>query len=207
MTAVSEGLYHARAAIERLVRVIPSHPISDYNCTLILIAWVYDTIAAIQVGDGAAIVQKDDSYTMLTIPLRGEYANETYFITEPRHRDIVFPNETSGINAVTLFTDGLQRLAIDFAAKKADQSFMHDALAAIRTPLSNQHGKHHTNANSAAGNNRLSQHVFGWPDCATTNPEDTALLDWLCSPEVAQNVEDDATIIVATKHGHDHQNE
>ena len=56
--------------------------LSDYHCTLILVAWVDDQVAAVQVGDGAAIVESDHLCKMLTIPQRGEYVNETFFVTE-----------------------------------------------------------------------------------------------------------------------------
>ena len=111
--AVETGMEAAREAI-RLRAQIFGAEMSDYHCTLILVAWIDDQVAAVQVGDGAAIVESEGVCKMLTVPQRGEYVNETFFLTEPHYQQTKFTREAKGITAVALFTDGLQKEAVDF---------------------------------------------------------------------------------------------
>ena len=122
--AVETGLMAAREAIRQTAEIIPEAEMADYHCTLILVAWVDDQVAAVQVGDGAAIVELDGVCKMLTIPQRGEYVNETFFITEPHYQQTKFTREATGITALALFTDGLQKDAVDFQNRKANGDFI-----------------------------------------------------------------------------------
>ncbi len=130
--AVHTGLLAARKAIRSRAMLIRDARMSDYHCTLILVAWVYDQVAAIQVGNGAAIVESDSVCKMLTIPQRGEYVNETFFVTEPHFQQTMFSRETSGITALALFTDGLQKHAVDFQNRRAKDAFIPQAISILR---------------------------------------------------------------------------
>lgn len=130
--AVKAGLLTAREAIKRRAEIISGSKIEDYHCTLILVAWVEDQVAAAQVGDGAAIVEHDGVCKMLTVPRQGEYANETFFLTEPHFQQTMFTRETSGITALALFTDGLQKYAVNFQKRKANADFVTQAITAMR---------------------------------------------------------------------------
>ena len=169
--AVRRGLFWARQAIKQQVQIVPSHPIEEYHCTLVLIAWVGDLICGIQVGDGAAIVGTKEGYKMLTVPRQGEFANETYFITEPHYLQAVFENEATDVNSVALFTDGLQRLSIDFKRKRANQDFMEQAMKSLsgnsKDAQSAEPRPPHQNPTIAAQTNtrcesRIPKKVFGW---------------------------------------------
>ena len=69
---------------------------------------------------------------MLTVPQRGEYVNETFFVTEPHFRQTMFSREASGITALALFTDGLQKHAVDFQNRKANGEFILQAITILR---------------------------------------------------------------------------
>ena len=81
--ALKSGLKAAIEAIQKMADQDPVHQVESYHSTLILAAWTPQAVAAIQVGDGAAIVTNQEGAKMLTIPQQGEYVNETYFITMP----------------------------------------------------------------------------------------------------------------------------
>lgn len=136
--AVHNGILESRTAIQKRASVFGRN-LEDYHCTLILVAWVEDQVAAAQVGDGAAIVERDRVCKMLTVPRQGEYANETFFLTEPHFQQTMFTRETSGITALALFTDGLQKYAIDFKNQKANADFIKQAIAAIRNAGTGEH--------------------------------------------------------------------
>lgn len=137
--AVKAGLMAARRAIKQRTAMIRDALLSDYHCTLILVAWVDDQIAAVQVGDGAAIVESGDVCKMLTIPQRGEYVNETFFVTEDHFQQTMFSRGASGITAVALFTDGLQKEAVDFQHRKANAVFIPQAIAILRDTGTGSH--------------------------------------------------------------------
>ena len=130
--AVNAGMLAAREAIRLRAKIVPNALLADYHCTLILVAWVDDQVAAVQVGDGAAIVESNGACKMLTVPQRGEYANETFFITEDHFRQTMFSRDTSGITALTLFTDGLQKYAVDFQNRKANDEFIPQVITILR---------------------------------------------------------------------------
>ena len=176
------GLEAAITAVHRMAERDPRHDINSYHATLILAAWTPEGVAAIQVGDGAAVVTTADGPKMLTIPQQGEYANETYFITMPQASEIAFFNQTEDAHALAIFTDGLQKQAVDFANKRPHAEFIDDAIAAG----THEHEKPEAGIRSSS-----------W----LTNPTeaDQQLHDWLCGEQVAQQNSDDTTLIVASR--------
>ena len=180
--ALRSGLEAAISAVHRMAERDPRHDVNSYHATLILAAWTPEGVAAIQVGDGAAIVTTTDGPKMLTIPQQGEYANETYFITMSQASDIAFFNQTEDATALAIFTDGLQKQAVDFAHKRPHAEFIDDAIA--------------------AGTHEHEQTQEGiWSSSWSTNPTDAdqRLHDWLCGEQVAQQNSDDTTLIVASR--------
>jgi serine/threonine protein phosphatase PrpC len=93
-------------------------------CTL-LVAVVGETAAAfVQVGDGAIVVREGDEYRTVFWPQSGEYANTTNFITDPAFADnLVFARRAAAVDELALFTDGLQMLALNFAARTVHLPF------------------------------------------------------------------------------------
>ena len=184
--ALRSGLQAAITAVHKMADRDPTHDINSYHATLVLAAWTPHGIAAIQVGDGAAIVITEDGPKMLTIPQQGEYANETYFITMPQARDIAFFNQTESAHALSIFTDGLQQQAVDFTHRRPHPEFITDA---IKAPA--------------------HEDVQPIPDIISNSwspnptPPDQLLQAWLQAKNVAQLNLDDTTLIVASKITHD----
>jgi hypothetical protein len=87
----------------------------DLGCTLLAFVAAPDWVAAMQVGDGFMVVRsgEDDSYNLLFEPDKGEFINETVFVTTERAveslRVCVQPSDRPFICAAT---DGLERVAV-----------------------------------------------------------------------------------------------
>ncbi len=109
--------------------------VSDYAATLLLAVAAADRARVFQIGDGAIvacaavqnpILVNGETPYHFTWPPRGTYANETTFLTSPAAlataQEAVWPGPIEGIAVIT---DGLQRVALDFAkARPFDKFFL-----------------------------------------------------------------------------------
>ena len=185
--ALRAGLKQAIKAIGAQGSRDQSGGVSAYHCTLILAVWQPGRLGAIQVGDGAAVVATPEGTKMLTVPQRGEYANETYFITLPRADEIAFVNQTAAATALALFTDGLHDQAIDFPNRRPVAGFVEAALA----------GSSMVNTKMETGKVISGSWMKEKPE------QDLRLEEWLASESAAATNIDDSTLITATWAGHD----
>jgi hypothetical protein len=113
--AVREALDHEAARRRVLVRELST-------TLLILIATTVGTVCS-QIGDGALVVRLDGDleYRHVFWPDQGEFANSTHFATErPQRLHIA---HLPRVQAVALLTDGLQGIALDYAAHRAHPPF------------------------------------------------------------------------------------
>lgn len=145
----------------------------DYAATL-LFAFIDDVSSAFgQIGDGA-IVTSDTSGEWSTQfwPQRGTYANQTFFVTDDGARQqLKFAIGLYRFHEVAIFTDGLERMLLDFGERRAHAP----AFEKILQPLRNSAGVGQVETLSVALSNYLS------------------------SPPVTSRTDDDATLIVATR--------
>jgi len=88
--------------------------IRDLATTLILVQATPDFVAALQVGDGSAVLDdRRDGVVGLTKPQAGEYINETMFITAEDAMDQAQTVLHEGrISGGAVFSDGLQMLGL-----------------------------------------------------------------------------------------------
>lgn len=93
----------------------------ELACTLMVIVAAPYRVAVSQIGDGAAVaLTDDDTLIALTQPQQGEYPNETVFLVSPDAIEQMQTTErNTGIDAVAVFTDGLQRVALTMGADGA----------------------------------------------------------------------------------------
>ncbi len=103
-------------ARERLVQEAREHgaELREFATTLLVAVVTPELLVAAQVGDGA-IVEFDDTTppTALTRPERGEHVNETTFLTsEGAVEQAQYAFRAGAPRTLALFTDGLQRLAL-----------------------------------------------------------------------------------------------
>jgi hypothetical protein len=99
----------------------------DFACTLLAAVIWPDRAIYFQLGDGAIVSSRreaPDRYAVVCWPQQGEYANMTNFLTDDDAGEKVYCELKSGaVDEVALFTDGIQRLALDFRAQTAYEPF------------------------------------------------------------------------------------
>lgn len=103
----------ARHALETLAEA-EEEPLSAFATTLTCVAVADGWLAVGQIGDGAAVAQDAGGTFFTTIPPhRGEYANETRFLTSPN--GLAQPEVRvyqGAVQALAVTTDGLLKLAL-----------------------------------------------------------------------------------------------
>lgn len=100
--------------------------IRDFACTLLVAIVGSDRATFWQIGDGAICFRKptEEIFRFVFWPVKGDYANITEFITDPDYvSEIEFDSWPGSISDLALFTDGLERLALDFKAGEAHSKF------------------------------------------------------------------------------------
>ncbi|MEM8944399.1 MAG: PP2C family serine/threonine-protein phosphatase [Planctomycetota bacterium] len=86
-----------------------------------------------QIGDGAITVGNDGIYGVVFWPQSGEYANVTNFMTSDNYQDhIEFQATTRKFSDLAMFTDGIERLALDFETQTPHLPFFHPLFQAVR---------------------------------------------------------------------------
>jgi hypothetical protein len=139
-------------------------------CTLLL-AVVGETSAVFsQIGDGAIVARRQQTYMPVFWPQCGEYANSTNFVTDAEYADeLAFARWPERVEELALLTDGLQMLALTFADRGAHQPFFRPMFERLRT---------------ARPGECLPQ----------------ALRQFLTSPAINARSDDDKTLILATRY-------
>jgi len=121
------GAFEARLRfIARLRRILlrrarkAGEDLEEFACTLIALGvnrggqWI-----VFHVGDGAVVTQVGDELAILSAPKKGEFANQTFFVTDDdcvRHVQLFRyqPGTTWALpQAFALFTDGIENLLIN----------------------------------------------------------------------------------------------
>ncbi len=105
---LSDAALKAFDKARKAVHEIASDNPRQYATTLLGVIATNDTLAAVQVGDGAIVVDGKvamDSHS-------GEYANETSFITQPDTKPMTF-RSSGEVSRVAILTDGLENLALE----------------------------------------------------------------------------------------------
>lgn len=87
----------------------------DLSCTLLVVVVTPNWLAAMQIGDGFIVIQQPESeYQLLFHPTKGEYANETTFVTASNALEMMQVEISFGAQEfICASTDGLERLAIN----------------------------------------------------------------------------------------------
>ncbi|MBP0639127.1 PP2C family serine/threonine-protein phosphatase [Cupriavidus sp. AcVe19-6a] len=104
--AVRERLYADASSEGNVAR--------DYACTFLGLVSTGSSTVLFQIGDGGIVVDTGEGLTLAVEPMSGEYANQTYFVTDMDALDHlsvkVLP---AGVKYAAAFTDGIQRLALN----------------------------------------------------------------------------------------------
>jgi len=125
------------AARERL-RILAcksEHEIRDYSATAIVAVVGDKSSVYAHVGDGGAVIRQaqNQDFSVAVWPESGEYANETFFVTDPNVAEHVNITRLGCVDDVILFSDGLQRLALHAATHSPHAPFFNPLVNHIRT--------------------------------------------------------------------------
>ena len=115
----------------------------DYATTLALAILTADVVAIGQVGDSIAVVGQGEHYRIVSPETKGEYINETVFVTAPDALDqlrvTLLPAREAEL--VAMSTDGLRyQILSDLAANVPFAPFFDDLVGYIRTPEASPDG-------------------------------------------------------------------
>lgn len=165
----------AALARQRLIEAASERkvPPRDLACTLLAVIVAPIGGGALQIGDGVIVTgEQPFSWRWVFWPQKGEYANSTFFLSDETalaNADIAALPD--GVLDVALMSDGLEPLAMQFAARTAHEPFFRTVLAPLH---------------AAAGNGEASQLSSG-------------LTAFLASPAVRSRTDDDASLVIATR--------
>lgn len=146
----------------------------DFACTLVAAIIGERSAVFAQIGDGAMVVpspEEPDEYCYIFWPQKGEYANETYFATDPEaHTNLQYDFVPRRIDEVAVLTDGIQNLALHYQTQAAHNPFFVPVFAWLRPASENDADKF-----------------------------TTSLATYLASEKINQATDDDKTLILATR--------
>ena len=147
--------------------VLPREFASTFVC---IVSNGFKSVVA-HIGDGCVVVQDNASgeWSAPTWPDHGEYASTTSFVTDDPQPNLRVSQHNKPIAALALFSDGLERLALDFSQKKPFAGF----LESMTKPIAND---------ALFGCNRLMSQALG---------------DFLDSDTINTRTDDDKSLIVA----------
>lgn len=122
--AIAVALGQARVALEAEARV-RGCSLGDLATTLHLAVVSGDHVLTGQIGDGAVVARCGPELVVLDPVLRGEYLNETVFVTSGAWVDEarLGTHALADVDALAVMTDGLQLLAFDVAAGRPHPGF------------------------------------------------------------------------------------
>jgi hypothetical protein len=116
VTAVRDHVYQL-AASEGLVA-------RDFACTFLGAIVLPTATLAFQVGDGGIVLDAGQGLELAVVPMSGEYANMTHFVTDDDAVTVLKSRlYQAPVSKVAVFSDGLQRLALNMATNTPHEPF------------------------------------------------------------------------------------
>ncbi len=110
--------------------------LADFSCTLLAAIIGENSAVFWQIGDGAIVFAdaEAEDFELFTLPQQGEYANSTNFVTDSDAvKSLVFRKIEKRIVEIAIFTDGLQRIALNFQTNSAHSPFFRPMFAPLRS--------------------------------------------------------------------------
>lgn len=121
---MTEALQSAMAAVKREAEHRGT-VVRELATTLILVVATLNGMVAVQVGDGAVVIEDRENHLIaLTAPPSGEYVNETDCLTSSNLIHVAQGRYWPvAPRSIAIFTDGLQRLALQLPQAYAHPAF------------------------------------------------------------------------------------
>jgi len=111
----------------------------DYACTFLgVVASPFATLL-MQIGDGGIVIDVGNGLEVPIIPMVGEFANMTNFVTDENAIDVLKVVALSvRPEKVAVFSDGIQRLALNMATNTAYSPFFTPFFSVLATASESQ---------------------------------------------------------------------
>lgn len=105
----------------------------DFASTMICVVSDGAETMVAHIGDGSAVLQNETDRTWYAAswPSHGEYASTTFFVIDDPQPRLIISRYTEPISALVTFTDGLERLALDFGSMKPHGPFFEGIVSPI----------------------------------------------------------------------------
>ena len=124
-TALLESaLREASTALQQLA--LPESDVNEVATTLLLTLVTDQWLATAQIGDGAIVCRsRTGELTVVSNSPRGEYVNETTYLTSPTYESHVHKTTlpSSDVTGIAMFTDGVEFLALRYLDNTAHEPF------------------------------------------------------------------------------------
>lgn len=145
----------------------------DFAATMVLVISDGTFTVTAHVGDGAIVARDEESqnWLLLSASENGEYASTTYFITDSGTPRLRFAEHDMGIDAIFLFSDGIENQVLDNVTDQPYENFF----APMAKPF--------MSSKAMGRDNFLSQRLSVYLD----------------SEKFAEHTDDDKTLIIAVK--------
>ena len=107
--------------------------LGDYACTLLAAVVGAQEAAFVQIGDGAIVLSAGEGWKHVFWPQHGEFANTTNFVTSAHRLEALeFGTLDKPVEELALFTDGLENLVLQKAARVVHAPFFESMFPAVR---------------------------------------------------------------------------
>lgn len=145
----------------------------DFAATLLCVVSDANNAVIAHIGDGCIVIKEEatGSWTAPIWPDHGEYASTTSFVTDEPTAQLRFNHYAGSITALALFSDGLERLALDLTNYKPFEPFL----------------------------NGMHRPLLGISEAGRSKEMSKRLKDYLNSPPVNSRTDDDKTLILAVR--------
>jgi hypothetical protein len=144
----------------------------ELAATLVGVIVYPDRAVVCHVGDGACVLRRKgkSDWEVASWPAHGEYVSSTYFVTDDPQPNLQFTSLDGEFLELAIFSDGIERVALDFQNKIAFSRLFEPMFAPLTT--------------LAPGRNR---------ELSAT------LRKYLDSPRVIERTDDDKSLILARR--------
>ena len=116
----------------------------DFACTFLGVLSCQLGTLVLQIGDGGIVLDVGHGFDVPIVPMSGEYANMTHFVTDDDAISQLMTKTYLGVGLrVAVFSDGLQRLALNMADNTAYEPFFTKLFTVLGASTSEQEDQLH----------------------------------------------------------------